>query len=306
MITPIKQWVASLEISHLQKCVLMALADHAGPDCTCWPSNKHLQDWTGLKERAIRNGIHELRDAGLLTIDEQEGFVSEYRLAFPPGFTPARRAGVGRRHPGTTGQEGAAFHAPVAPAHHAGGSEHIPSPTPAPDAAPSASHAAPPAPRAPELSNLGKISLVSNGEGAPAAPAPRPKLTLVEHAPKPKAEPRAHRLPEDWQPSQEDAAYAVQLGLDPVRTAQDFRDHWHTKGGKDARKTDWGRTWQVWCRKDHDWGKHLPKGGGVRAHRRSEPAAKYDWFGRGSDFDQRDDFVPSDKPILDLAAGDWR
>ncbi len=32
------------------------------------------------------------------------------------------------------------------------------------------------------------------------------------------------------------------------RLAEGFADHWHSKAGKDATKTDWEATWRNWCR----------------------------------------------------------
>ena len=64
--------------------------------------------------------------------------------------------------------------------------------------------------------------------------------------------PRATRLPHDWQPSPDLVAYARQGGLDPQRTAEDFRDFWHAKSGRDATKLDWPATWRRWCRTEAD------------------------------------------------------
>ncbi|MGH8431263.1 MAG: hypothetical protein ACREUF_12750, partial [Solimonas sp.] len=32
--------------------------------------------------------------------------------------------------------------------------------------------------------------------------------------------------------------------------AEVFRDHWHAKGGADARKVDWEATWRNWVRRE--------------------------------------------------------
>lgn len=58
------------------------------------------------------------------------------------------------------------------------------------------------------------------------------------------------RLPVDWQPDDEAAAFATSLGLDPPAVAARFRDYWHAKPGKDGRKLDWAGTWRNWCRRD--------------------------------------------------------
>lgn len=58
---------------------------------------------------------------------------------------------------------------------------------------------------------------------------------------------RGTRLAPDWQPSEAAAAYARNLGLDPVKLAERFRNYWHAKAGKDAAKLDWDATWRNWC-----------------------------------------------------------
>lgn len=59
---------------------------------------------------------------------------------------------------------------------------------------------------------------------------------------------RATRLPEDWTPSEADEDYAIgELGAEGARReAEKFRNYWLSKGGKDARKTSWSRTWRNW------------------------------------------------------------
>jgi hypothetical protein len=88
-----------------------------------------------------------------------------------------------------------------------------------------------------------KKERVEVAANAPPAPAPDPE---------PPREPtkRATRLPPDWQPSQDDRAFALNLGLNVQSVAAGFRDYWHAKAGKDATKLDWSATWRNWCRKE--------------------------------------------------------
>ena len=60
-----------------------------------------------------------------------------------------------------------------------------------------------------------------------------------------------HRLPEDWQLSEEDRAFAVNEGIDPHREFLIFKNYWLSKG-KDDTKLDWSRTWQNWCMKNRN------------------------------------------------------
>lgn len=68
------------------------------------------------------------------------------------------------------------------------------------------------------------------------------------------------RLPQDWHPSQADREFAQSLGHDPDLLAGCFRDYWHSKPGKDGRKTDWPATWRNWCRHQDRFAR--PRGGG--------------------------------------------
>ena len=57
------------------------------------------------------------------------------------------------------------------------------------------------------------------------------------------------RLPDDWQPSPDDVAFAEQHGVNATTEAANFRDYWRAKTGKDATKLDWPATWRRWVRK---------------------------------------------------------
>jgi hypothetical protein len=59
---------------------------------------------------------------------------------------------------------------------------------------------------------------------------------------------RGTRLPEDWQPSEEDRAFAIDLGLDASHEAADFKDYWTSVPGPKARKLDWSKTFRNRCR----------------------------------------------------------
>lgn len=78
-------------------------------------------------------------------------------------------------------------------------------------------------------------------------PAPPPRAKSETSRPRPPPD-RGHRLPEDWQPSDADRAFAVSLGLDPEEAADEFRDYWLALPGSRARKLDWSRTYQNRCR----------------------------------------------------------
>ena len=105
---------------------------------------------------------------------------------------------------------------------------------------------------------------VNGGDGGltpPVKPTPTPPFIIQEaeaeaeeersppasRVPR-QTEPRGSRLPDDWKPSEEDAAFARSLGLDPRRVADEFRDYWHGVAGQKGRKLDWSGTFRNRCR----------------------------------------------------------
>lgn len=65
----------------------------------------------------------------------------------------------------------------------------------------------------------------------------------------PKAK-KGSRLSQNWQPSSEDLAYCREKrpDLDPLETAEGFRDYWIAQAGSKAVKADWPATWRTWVR----------------------------------------------------------
>lgn len=73
-----------------------------------------------------------------------------------------------------------------------------------------------------------------------------------------RGEAQGTRLPKDWVLTRKWAMWALedpavnkagQWTEEHLRLQADkFRDHWHAKSGKDARKVDWLATWRNWCR----------------------------------------------------------
>jgi hypothetical protein len=61
--------------------------------------------------------------------------------------------------------------------------------------------------------------------------------------------PKASRLPDDWEPSDNDLTFAEAKGLTVYEIDTErikFRNYWTAKSGKDATKLNWARTWQNW------------------------------------------------------------
>jgi hypothetical protein len=63
--------------------------------------------------------------------------------------------------------------------------------------------------------------------------------------------PRATRLPDDWQPTIDDLAKAREIlpaEAVPIELEK-FRDHWLARAGPHAVKANWSAAWRNWCRK---------------------------------------------------------
>lgn len=58
---------------------------------------------------------------------------------------------------------------------------------------------------------------------------------------------RGTRLPDDWQPTDDDLAFCHSEGLSPEETRRatdEFRDYWHGLPGARGRKLDWSKTFR--------------------------------------------------------------
>lgn len=94
--------------------------------------------------------------------------------------------------------------------------------------------------------------------------APQLRLVIGDEAPpspkpKKKAPERKSRLPDDWEPSEPDLAYAESRGLRGERLAlevEKFKNYWHGNG---ETKMRWAAVWRTWVLNCNSWG---PRGGG--------------------------------------------
>lgn len=78
-------------------------------------------------------------------------------------------------------------------------------------------------------------------------PTPTPKKDIVVS---PAAPPHGTRLDKGWALPDDWRAWCIEHrpDLDPQSVADQFRDFWVAKPGKDGRKADWLATWRNWCR----------------------------------------------------------
>ena len=106
--------------------------------------------------------------------------------------------------------------------------------------------------------DLQRNESVSGDAPATAIPTPTPTPTPV--TPNGVVAPRKRsaattadqgtRLPGDWKLPEDWRSWCrrERPDLDPDSVAEQFRDFWVAKPGKDGRKADWQATWRNWCR----------------------------------------------------------
>lgn len=80
---------------------------------------------------------------------------------------------------------------------------------------------------------------------------------------------RATRIPDDWQPSEAERAFAQQEGFSDAeidRIASEFADYWRGEGGQRARKVRWGATFRNRIRHLVDTGSRRRSNGAAAGH----------------------------------------
>jgi DNA-binding MarR family transcriptional regulator len=53
-------------VTPTQKLILICLANHAGPDGTCWPSQSVISEYTELSRETIYRNLSDLEKRGLI------------------------------------------------------------------------------------------------------------------------------------------------------------------------------------------------------------------------------------------------
>lgn len=82
--------------SHVEKLVLLALADNASDEGFCWPSIATLCRKTDLAERTLQEHLRVLENRGWIATTQRLGHSSTYQLKMP---TPAPAAPPQVAHP---------------------------------------------------------------------------------------------------------------------------------------------------------------------------------------------------------------
>lgn len=211
-------------ITSTQKLVLLLLADTANDYGDAWPSALALADDSGLSDRTVRTALDALEGMGLIEGRRELGRATRWCVRV--GSEPASETPAPIADPSETTSD--------------------PSETGAPRK---------PLPTTPETDDVGPRKLLPGGSETVSDrtlinPQENPQGTPIGDAAAAAPPRRGIRLPADWWPDDKLGRYAHDLGLDPRRVAENFRDYWHAKAGKDATKLDWPATWRGWCRRD--------------------------------------------------------
>jgi hypothetical protein len=199
-------------LSPSEKLVLLALANYANEHMQCWPSQERLSADTELSERSIWGALKALESRSLLS-------------------RVARRRSDGTRSTDimTLHFVGMITSEPLAnfakPSRKS--CETNPQILPNQLATVATQNLSVPEPSEEE-------PFIGDADASPTHPAPAKQT-------------RGTRLPEDWEPSPADVAFAQAEGLSPEeihRAAREFRNFWCARAGRDATKIRWDLTWQ--------------------------------------------------------------
>lgn len=203
------------------KFLLMMLADYAGSDYSCWPSQEKLTQLTEMSERTIRRATELLVQQGLIRVfyryrDNNTRRSCRYQLLID---------GPGTELPETNDWRSMR------------------------QLEPDSLTETPP-----------DTVTVSTGQAVQSYRSESPVIPLVDPSVEPSlpipgaARTKfATRIPDDFQPDEKMKAWFVAENLhtviaNPRAEHDDFCDYWRAKAGADARKIDWPATWRRWMR----------------------------------------------------------
>lgn len=210
-----------------KKFVLIALCDSAHDEGECFLCIETIAYKCGMGVRTVQQHLSDLEADGFIRREERAGRSSLFSV-YPLMLQAAPRHPLFERR-----QE---IRDRMTPAKSAGVNQ-----TPAKSAPPQGT----PAEAAPSP---------AKSAGAPAKSAP---ITVLDPSTNGKKNNlRGTRIPDDWSITDELMQAAIACGVPPGAVqveAEQFRDHWKAKTGKDATALDWPARWRTWCRNAVKW-----------------------------------------------------
>lgn len=200
------------------KFILLLLADYASTDYSCYPSVAKLAAEAEMGESTVRAATKLLAEKGLIRVfyryrDNHARRSCRYQLMVDGPDTAEPDAEDWASH------------------------RQIPAVGDRQDSA------VPP----PDLSGTPRqdLAVIPNRDPSPKEPSPVSPIAARTA--------KATRIPDDFYPSAEMQAWFREQGFDkiipnPRMEHEKFCDYWGAKGGADARKVDWVKTWRNWMR----------------------------------------------------------
>ncbi|QNV40633.1 helix-turn-helix domain-containing protein [Rothia amarae] len=211
-------WAFGLRLPMNEKFVLVALADYADDEHSCFPSVNKTSERVGVTPPTVRKLVSKLAERGLVEVQSREhphggSMSNRYILAVGKTLDECRPTSV-----------------------NGGGLDSYP-----------------PANLAREGGKSVTGGGVSSSQGEGKAvfstvtlnePSNNPKTNLVGA----RSAPKGQRVTEDFMPAQKhiDKIRRMKPGLNLEVEHTKFINYWLSKTGKDATKLDWGRTWENW------------------------------------------------------------
>lgn len=216
-------WALNLKVERsTAKFVLVAMANCANNDMTCWPSVQYLSDATCQDRKTVLENIKRLKEAGYITDTTirkgRTGQVIVYQLKNPENGTVKEIKETQKRNSTENGTVPKTdTNSTVFPEEQSRFSA---------ETDPKTGHGTVRNPNEPK----------EKRQGARGTRLSADFVLLAKHA---KA---ANEINPDWTPDEIREIGAM------------FKDHWIAASGNKACKTDWDATWRNWCRNEKKMG----------------------------------------------------
>ncbi len=221
------------------RLVLLAIADFCDDEGKAYPAVPTLARKANLSERATQYAIRELEALGELQVRPNAGRSRSNVYVVTLASDGAKSAPVQNLHPAKS--------APLMVQNlHPDGAAHCTLTVIEPSSEPSV---------------ISSLSHTPKSEGAKAAPETKRA-----------AQPKASRLPAEWEPSASDLAWATANvpDVDTGDATARFCDYWRAQTGAKAVKADWPATWRNWIRRASELRQSLKP---TASHTTGAPAA---------------------------------
>lgn len=225
-------WAFRAQVTPMEKLVLLALADRASEFGDCYPSARDIVTRTGLSDRSVRRILHMLAQRGLLSVETRSrdnGATTSNRYLLHVGLAVTVGFGTQGGSPPDTDDPPPLTQTTGAPLTHRG---------------------SPPGHTGGGIMNRQDRTVRKEDSATATRAREKPKIQKTAAVP----------LPPDWLPTDDDLAYARQVGVDPESVLRDFRAYWTRVEGAKGLSDNWSLAWVRWVRREGQFqsGRHPP------------------------------------------------